>query len=249
MCTWPSFRLLLLTAALAPIAAADASDVKRVGDGFKLSGRVPDMQRYTDCSGHRFLVTLSGLQYVGEAGTTLLEQSVDGSLTLWLALKDVRVTIGRISLAGRPGTAVCGPTLIEMGTRRNLWVAFDFELQSHDDGAALTLKKTRFGLPNDNWSVGTPAWVTADGFGMSRGKVVRGVRDGLAESRVELERQILAIANKVLAEFAALPDSAPAEQAAIDKALAHKLIAEGHLSRDGHIVFNQALPITNLERR
>jgi hypothetical protein len=241
-----NFPLLLLSAMLLPISAVAAGDVKRIGDGFKLSGSIPDIHRRIDCSGHQFHVALSSVHYVGETGTTLLEQSLDGSITIWLALKDVQVTIGRVTLSGRPGSAVCGPTLIEAGNRRQLWVAFDFELQSNAGGARLTFKKTRFGLPRDNWSVGSPAWVTASGFGMSRGKVSRGVQNSLAESQGQLESEILRIANSVLAEFAELPEGAAAEQSAVEKALARKLVDEGHLSRDGRIVLTQSTPAKSL---
>lgn len=230
------FGIVLVSVALAKLPSAGASEVKCIGDGRKLSGRVPNIQRFTDCAGYRFRVMLSNLQYAGEVNTTLLEQSRDGVLTVWFSLKDVRVTIGHISLSGRPGTADCGPTAIDIANRRELWVAFDFERQTQEDGIRLTLKNTRVGLPRDNWMVGTPAWVKTSGFGMSRGKVVSGVRDGLARSQPTVEQQITQMAYSVLTEFAAVPEGVTADQVAIETALTQKLIAEGHLTRDGRIV-------------
>lgn len=232
--------LLLVAAALVPISTAAAADVKCVGKGFKLSGNVPDIHRRTECSGHNFRISLSDMRYVGEVHKTLLQQSGDRTITVWISLKNVQVTIGRINLSGRPGSAVCGKTVIDVANRREMWIAFDFERSSENGGNLLSLKKTRSGLHPDNWAVSSPAWVTTSGFGMSRNSVSRGVQSSLAASQASVQQQIEQIAHGILTEFAELPKDARTRKVSMEQALADKLVTHGHLSLDGHIVMQDS---------
>jgi hypothetical protein len=223
-------RLALIAAGLVLAASrAAAGDLEKIADTSDISGRVADINHATSSSGHQFRVTMSGLHYKGQVDRTLLERTADGRLTIWLAFKDVRLTIDRISVSGRPGSAVCGPLAIDIGNRRELWAAFDFD-RTEAGGGTLTLKQTRLGLPHDNWAIGMPAWVQTSGMFMSRDRVVGGVREGLAGCRPQIEQELRKIAHTVLGDFAAASRESPLTDDALEEAVQAKLVTEGLLT-------------------
>jgi hypothetical protein len=226
-------RLALIAAALLLAASrAAAGDLEQIADASDISGRVADISHATSSSGHQFRVTMSGLHYKGQVDRTLLERAETGRLTIWIAFKDVRLTIDRISVSGRPGSAVCGPLAIDIGNRRELWAAFDFDRTEAGSGA-LTLKQTRLGLPHDNWAIGMPAWVQTSGLFMSRDRVVSGVREGLAGCRLQIEQELRKIAHAVLGEFAAVSRETPLTDGALEDAVQAKLVSDGLLTEVG----------------
>ncbi len=225
-CRGALFAAILLLAA----SRSAAGELERIADASDISGRVADINHATSSSGHQFRVTMSGMHYRGQVDRTLLERTATGRLTIWIAFKDVRLTIDRITVSGRPGSAVCGPLAIDIGNRRALWAAFDFEGADETGGGALTLKQTRLGLPHDNWAIGMPAWVKTSGLFMSRDRVVSGVRDGLAGCRPQIEQELRKIAHTVLGEFAAVSRETPLTDGALEEAVQAKLVHDGLLT-------------------
>lgn len=219
--------LVVLSAALS--VGSLRAELKQLSSEVDVSGRIADMAQTTHSSGYNFNVGLTGLKYRGRVDRTLLEKKDAGELTVWLALRDVVLTIDRTSITGRPGRATCGPLQIQLGHRRDLWVAFDFETAANDDASGLRLKNTRFAIPNDNWAIGSPAWVQTSGFGMSRSKVTNGLRSGLLNNKQRIEQRLIEIAPTILANVAPVPDNKPANRKSIAPAVHRKLLDGGHL--------------------
>ena len=165
----PCLALILLAAGAARGESTDLNVDARI------AGRVADMSHIANGGGHAFNVTLSGLSYDGRVTRTVLEQSRAGEVTLWLALRDVRLSIARTDIVGRPGSARCGQLDLVLGNRQELWLAVDVARDA-DRPSGLAVKDVRFDLPHDNWSIGVPASVHARGLGLTERRVVSGLR-------------------------------------------------------------------------
>jgi len=172
----------------ARLAGAEPHDL---GAAFAISGQVADMEHNTSVSGYTFRVGLHGLRYDGQVHQTLMEETEPNRLTIWVALRNVNLTIASTSISGSPGSAQCGPLKLVLGNRRELWIAFDVDRKLEEADSGLVLRATRFGLPRDNWSVGMPSSVETSGFGMSRAKVVSGLREGLENKSQRIEEQLI----------------------------------------------------------
>ncbi len=216
--------------AMAALSCSPANAaLKLVASKVNVSGRIADMTQTTTASGYRFRVGLSGLSYKGRVDRALLEQKDPGKLTIWLALRDIVITINRTSISGRPGRATCGPITIRLGHRRDLWIAYDFKT-TPEAKQPLQFVKTRFSLPADNWAVGSPSWVKVSGFGMSRSKVVTGLRSGLIENKNQIEKRMIDVAPTMLAKVAPVPNNTPVNRHSIAPAVHRKLKTKGYLS-------------------
>jgi hypothetical protein len=232
-------------AALALLIPADAlaGDAGTTGADSEIAGQVADIHDYTDSSGYRFQVALRNLSYVGQADRTLLERKEDGTLTIWLAFRDIRLTIGQISMSGQPGSATCGPTALHIGQQREIWIAFDFQ-RGADASQTLTFAGSRCQIANDNWAIGSPAWVQTSGLFMSRGKVANGVRSGLAGQRERIERELQRIAYAVLGKSCSDSGEAPTDHDAFETAVAARLVRGGYLTDKTSAAGSVSFPLT-----
>jgi hypothetical protein len=224
-----------------------AGDTTTIDAGSEITGQVADIHDFTHSSGYRFRVALRGLSYTGQADRTVLEHKEDGSLTIWLAFRDIHLTIGRISLSGQPGSATCGPLALRIGHEREIWVAFDFDHQV-DAVRPLTLSGSRCRIENDNWAIGSPAWVRTSGLFMSQGKVVSGVRNGLAGKRARIEQELQHIAYGVLGKSCTDSGEAPADRNAFEAAVQARLAQDGYLTHSHSTADGVALPLTGFTR-
>ena len=224
-------------------ADSPAGDAETSGAPSEIAGQVADIHDVTDSSGYLFQVALRNLSYVGQADRTLLERKADGSLTIWLAFRDIRLTIGQISMSGQPGSATCGPTALHIGQQREIWIAFDFQ---RDAGTtdALEFSGSRCQIAHDNWAIGSPAWVQTSGLFMSRGKVASGVRSGLAGKRERIELELQRIAYAVLGKSCTDSGEAPADHDAFETAVAARLVRDGHLSAAPAATGSVSFPLT-----
>jgi|GEM_PF-2665380 hypothetical protein len=222
---------LCLAVALAVLSCSPANAaMKLVGSKVRVSGRIADMTQVTTASGYQFRVGLTGLSYRGRVDRALLDQKDSEKLTIWLALRDIVITINSTSISGRPGRANCGPIKIQLGHRRDLWIAYDFKKSTEAMQPALKLMKTRFALPADNWSVGSPSWVRVSGFGMSRSKVVTGLRSGLIENKKQIEKRMIDVSPTMLSKVAPVPNNTSVNRRSIAPAVHKKLKSSGLLS-------------------
>ena len=224
--------LLLLSFFCIETAHAQAVNIRAA---FDISGRTQDVTHFTQNSGHVFRVDMQGLHYYGQINRTLLERKDDGRMTIWLALRNLKLTISRTLVSGKPGGATCGPLQIVMGHQRDLWIALDVKQESQDGQPRLVLQNTRFGLPRDNWYVGRPSSVRTRGFGVSRKKVVAGLQTGLTSNRKQVEKQVIALAPSMLAQLTSesTDDSPLAKQPILDA-------VEGHLINTGYLTVDNS---------
>jgi len=178
----------------------------------KLSGALDDMSHMSNKSGYTFRVLMRGLQYQGQLGRTVVETTAENRHTVWLGLRNFYVRIERTDIAGQPGRAACGPLDLVLGNQRELWLGFEVETradETNENEVQLVLLATRFRLPPDNWSIGSPAWVKTSGFGMTRENVVSGIRRGLLENRERIAQRVIKSAPAIYAQAAALSDRLP----------------------------------------
>ena len=224
-------RRVVAFASMALLIAADstAGETSLIGEDSEIGGPVADIHDSTQSSGFRFSVALRAVQYEGQKDRTLLEQHEDGSLTIWVAFRDIQLTIGQISLSGQPGSATCGPLAMRIGHQREIWVAFDFDHQS-DVNQTLKLSGSRCRIADDNWLIGSPAWVRTSGFFMTESKVINGVRSGLAGKRARIEQELQRIAYAELGESCTESGDVPADRSAFEAAVRARLVEDGHLS-------------------
>lgn len=217
-----SFPLLIV---LISGGAAQAETVD-LGARFQIAGGVADMAHSATQSGYTFRVDLKGLQYSGNVTRTLLERKESDKVTLWLALRDVRLTIARTDVVGQPGSAHCGRLDLVLGHRKDLWLAFDIVEDHEGSASGLLVRDVRFSLPPDNWSIGSPASVQVRGFGMTQERVVSGLRKGLADRRSHVEARLIDAAPEILAQVVRPAADAAGEESPIVAAIRSGLADE-----------------------
>ncbi len=198
--------LLLIGATARPTLA----ETRDFGITCTVSGRLSNLDQQVHRSGYAFHVGMRQLRYQGRVEKTLVEQSGPDRFTIWLALRDLNVTIGRTDISGAPGRATCGPMKVLLGNRRDLWIAFDVRHRVEQGESQLVLEATRFQLPADNWQIGAPSRVQTSGFGMTRDQVVAGLRKGLAKNRARIAQRLIDAAPRILAHVASQSDDLPA---------------------------------------
>ncbi len=193
--------LLWLAAAVLGIAAPRLlAGTVDLATQCEFSGQVADMSQTTQKLGVAIRVDMRGVSYSGKLTRTLLEQSQPGKVTLWFGLRNVRLNVKRIDIAGGPGGAACGPMDVVLGHQKELWLAFDIEADSKAGSSQMVVRKVRFQLPADNWAIGRPAWVRTQGLGFTQQNVVEGLREGIAQDRLRLEQKLLKDAPQILTQ-------------------------------------------------
>jgi hypothetical protein len=173
-----------------------------IGVSRRISGSVANIQRNITNSGVQFHVDFQEVRYDGDVVRTLIER--DGQrLTVWLGLRDVTLTIGRTMISGGRRGAECGPLHVSVGSQREFWMAYDFELRQDGDGAEAhyEITGTRFKLPQGDWSVGAPEWVNSWGFGVTSARVTSGLQSSISRSGAVIEQRFLEAAPAILAQL------------------------------------------------
>ncbi|WP_166823641.1 hypothetical protein [Thalassoroseus pseudoceratinae] len=158
---------------------------------FPISGNLENIQHQVQKNGVAFQCLFQNLSYQGEVTRAVIEQKSNDQATLWLGMKNLRLSIQGISLAGSVGQANCGPLQLTMGHRKELWIAFDLARVMQNGQPQLSVQGTRFQLPPDNWAIGEPAWVRTSGLLMNERSVREGLRNGLRNSRQRVEHRLM----------------------------------------------------------
>ena len=195
--------LLWLAAAILGIAAPRLlAGTVDLGTQCEFSGQVADMTQTTQKLGVALRVDMRGVSYSGKLTRTLLEQTAPGKVTLWFGLRNVRLNVKRIDIAGGPGAAACGPMDVVLGHQKDLWLAFDIEADKKNPGSSqMVVRHVRFQLPPDNWAIGKPAWVRTSGIGYTQQNVVEGIREGIAQDRLKLQQKLMKDAPQILRKW------------------------------------------------
>jgi len=193
--------LLWLVAGILGIAAprllAETVDLQTQCE---FAGQVADMNHTTQKLGVVLRVGMKGVSYSGQLRRTILEQTQPGKVTLWLGLRNVKLTVKRTHIVGGPGSAACGPLNVVMGQKKDLWLAFDIETGGKTGSSQMVVKDVRFQIPPDNWAIGRPAWVRVQGIGYTQQKVIDGIRQGIAKDRAKLQKKLAKDAPRILSQ-------------------------------------------------
>jgi hypothetical protein len=192
--------LLGLVTCLTFRATTLGSEPTDLGISRRISGSVPNMQRYTTASGVRFLVDFQDLTYQGDVLHTLIERD-ERRVTIWLGLRNFNLTIGRTAISGGPRGAECGPLRVQVGGQREFWIAYDFELQPEEPILRFNKARIRFKLPERDLTVGMPEWVEAWGAGVRRSNVASSLQASIAQSVQAIEQRFLEAAPSILEQM------------------------------------------------
>ena len=162
-----------------------------------LRGTLPDMQHTTSQAGRTFQVWLSDMSYDVQVNRVMIEAKADDRVTVTLAVR-ATISIGRVDIWGSGRSAATGPMDIVLGHRSDLAIAMDVRPVVKDRRLQLELLETRFRIPRDNWVVGDPEWVSTQGLGMTRGRVIRGLREGFYSDPGRIENEVIAAVPKMI---------------------------------------------------
>ena len=215
--------LAVLIVGLGPASAgAETVDLQASCD---FSGQLRDLNHTTQKAGMAFRVGLRGVSYSGKLTRTLLEQSVPGKVTLWLGLRNVRLSVQRTDINGPPGSAACGPMDVVLGHQQDLGLAFDIEADPQPGSSQMVVRNVRFQLPPENWAIGKPAWVRTAGFGLTQQNVVEGLQQGIAKGRDKIQDRLKESAPHVLSQVVKFTTSENAESPVV-QALRARLVTD-----------------------
>jgi poly(3-hydroxybutyrate) depolymerase len=183
--------------------AAIADSIPEVVPSDALAGTVADAQQTTHSEGMSFNVRLRGISYRGRLTRAIIEARSSDRVTVLLTMRNVTIVVNRTYISGEGRSATCGPLKIVLGHRRDLPISFEVEPVVADRRLRLKLHSTRFRLPRDNWSVGSPEWVSASGLGMTEDRVAQGLQSGLYADPGRFEREIIAAVPRMLEQLEA----------------------------------------------
>ena len=193
------FACLLLAPCLAGGSRCDAA-VNDLNSAFDIAGAVNDIRQSFSSSGYQFDVRFSNIEYQGRVEQTLLERKEAQPDTVWLGLRDVRLTLGETTITGKRHSARCGPLSIQIGDSGAVWLSMNIERAQEGGAEKLQPAMVRFRLPPGNWSVSFPSWVQTRGFGMTESKVVSGLRTALQRNPQAIEEQFMSQAPLLLSQ-------------------------------------------------
>lgn len=178
--------------------AAIGNALPRMAEADALSGRLPDTETTTQSQVGPMRVRFSDLSYSGRLGRASLQAQADGRLAVTLRARNVRLSIGRTTVSGSGRSAVCGPMTIVLGHRYDLIIRCRVEPVLEGQKLRLRLAGATFRIPRDNWNVGSPAWVDAQGAFMTGSRVSSSLREGFYAQPRRIEEQVISALPGVL---------------------------------------------------
>jgi predicted esterase len=181
------------------LQALSYSIVSRVPESAK-RGRLNDIYSSTSASGRTFGVQFAGVGYQAEVVRAHVEAYRENRLNLQLALSNVKLAISRTFVMGESHSAVAGPILITLGSRRPVWLSVDVTPYVDRGRIRLRWVGSRFDISDDNWHVTGPYAAQTRGFGMTEEKVIEALRSGIFRNKSRLQREALALVPPLLAE-------------------------------------------------
>jgi len=194
--------------------AALADSIPKVIPREALVGRLSDISDSVSSEGYTFSVYMSGLSYQTQVVRASVKAYRKDRLNIQLALSNAVVTIGGTSMQGERHSAQAGPISIVIGHQRPVWLSFDVTPEVVERKLKFRHVATYFSIPNDNWYVTAPAGVSAQGFGLSEGKVSSGLVSGLYGRKATLEEKVAGVIPRLISELEKKFDAAAAGKSA-----------------------------------
>ena len=156
-----------------------------------LHGTIPDRKMTTQTQVGPMSIHFSGIRYDGKLGRAEVVPQTDGTLAVTLRARNVNIHIDSTSVRGSGRSAICGPMTIQLGNRRDLKIHCVIRPEIKNQKLKLHLQDTQFTIPTDNWRVGSPEWVSTSGAGMTRQRVISGLRQGFFRDKKDIESQFI----------------------------------------------------------
>lgn len=166
-----------------------------------LEGRINDIYDYTVAQGRGFNVQFAGISYRGELERAAVEAYAEDTLNIQLGIKNVDLYINTTYVTGNRHSAVAGPISVSVGHQKPVWLSFDVKPFIQNNQLKLQLLRTRFTIPQNNWSVSGPAGVSTRGIGMTSEKVSNGLVSGIYGSKGRIESEVKAIVPGLVEEL------------------------------------------------
>jgi hypothetical protein len=227
------------SAAAVPAAGVQAAATQAVTTPidvtFRVNGPLGSMAHRDSKAGMAFQVALRDLSYDGQVTRAVIEQSRADQAVLWLAVRNMTLTVNRIDIGGQIGQAACGPMQVVVAHRREQWIGFELERLEQDGGPKLSVRGARFELPNDNWHIGSPEWVRTQGVLLNQKMVVDGLRQGVAQQRQVLEQRLIQAAPMLLAHLCQSATDPECPQRKIVEAIRGRLLPETITATDAAV--------------
>lgn len=181
-----------------------------------LNGRLNDMFDSTVAQGRNFSIQFYGITYNAQLERIAARGYGKDRLLVQLGIRNVVLTIGGTSVTGERHSAQAGPIAIRIGQRYPVWLNLELSPYVAERKLRLRLIGAGFQIPQDNWSVSSPAGVSVQGFGMTQEAVVSGLTSGLYGAKGRIENEVIKITPRIVEEIEKnliLPDSgSPASQ-------------------------------------
>lgn len=193
--------------------AALADAVPRVVSPDALSGRLNDINDYTNSSGYSFNVNFTNLTYSAQLTRAVVKAYAPDRLNVQLGVSNLRIEIGATYVNGSSKSAVAGPITILIGHMRPVWISFDVTPYVENRKLKLRFVGGNFRIPDDNWYVTEPAGVDTHGWFMTERKVTNGLVSGLYGAKYRIEEQVNSVIPTLLTQIEQRLDLSQADKA------------------------------------
>ena len=191
---------------------------------FPIRGTVRDISQSTSASGIPLQVHFQQIQYSGNVTGATIENSGE-HYNVEMTLQNVTLRIGRTSIKSSFLIgADAGPISIRLGTRNDLRVRYKIAIEQDN----VRVVSSSLELADDNWEIGRPSSVKTSGFGVTKERVVNGLRSGLRENRASIENSLIEQSPLILAPMKSTilahvsPNPAPSSETSEETSVASK---------------------------
>ncbi|MGE3314286.1 MAG: alpha/beta hydrolase-fold protein [Planctomycetaceae bacterium] len=161
-----------------------------------LSGWVADKTQTTFAAGLRFDVNLSGINYRGEVERVRVKTRKDGWINVQIGMRNMLMEIGTTRVSGMMTSTTAGSMQIVIGHERPVWLTIDVRPRIEDRRLRLEAGPVQFEIPDDNFYVTSPSYVSSRGMPFLRRRVAASISDklvtGAYSKKGEIEAQVLA---------------------------------------------------------
>lgn len=203
-----AMTLRLGAAAMDVIATGLPSSLNAHG----LSGELDDVTDRVELGGRTFDVRFGELTYSGELERVVVRPRGADRLSGAFALRNLRLTIGRIVVSDGEVGFTAGPAEVIVGHRGPVWLRVEARPVVDDRRLALRLLRSSFAIPDSNWYVTEPQAIRVQGDWLTAEEVKTAVVGGIYTRRELVEEQVLSGVPDLLDTFAAEADLTPLEE-------------------------------------
>ncbi len=162
-----------------------------------ISGSVPDVGRRITASGMSVMANFGHITYGAQLANVRLADNEEERFEFDVDLSDISLRIGRTSLKSAVFSADVATLPIELARTRPLVVRY----VATRTESGLSLQDTRLSLSTVDVQIGSPNVVRTSGFGATKARVGKGLREGLRNNRDAIEGILLGEAKNIFSRI------------------------------------------------